>query len=188
MKIAVAITGASGSIYAKTLLDRLLESNDALDEVGIVISDNAKEVWEYELGNRNFEKYPFHFFDKKDFFAPFASGSSSYQALVICPCSMGTLGRIAAGMSDDLITRAADVMLKERRKLILIVRETPYNLVHLRNMTILTEAGAIICPASPSFYSKPQNFESLASTVTDRALTLAGLKIKSFKWQEHEID
>ncbi|MFN4123481.1 MAG: UbiX family flavin prenyltransferase [Flavobacteriales bacterium] len=184
MKIAVAITGASGSIYAKTLLDRLLSLGNKIEEVGVVMSDNAKDVWEYELGNRDFENYPFRFFDKKNFFAPFASGSSTYQALIVCPCSMGTLGRVATGMSDDLTTRAADVMLKERRKLVLVVRETPYNLVQLRNMTSLTEAGAIICPASPSFYSKPKDFESLAATVTDRALALAGIVVSGYRWQE----
>lgn len=184
MKIAVAITGASGSIYAKTLLDRLLSLGNKIEEVGVVMSDNAKDVWEYELGNRDFEKYPFRFFDKKNFFAPFASGSSTYKALIICPCSMGTLGRIAAGISDDLTTRSADVMLKERRKLVLVVRETPYNLVQLRNMTVLTEAGAVICPASPSFYSKPIDFEALAATVTDRALALAGIDVNGYRWQE----
>jgi flavin prenyltransferase len=95
---------------------------------------------------------------------------------------MGTMGRIAQGISDDLITRAADVCLKERRKLILVIRDTPYNLIHLRNMTALTEAGAIICPASPSFYSRPNNFEELALTVVDRAIDLAGLKQKTYRW------
>ena len=118
--------------------------------------------------------------------APFASGSSSYSALIICPCSMGTLGRIAAGISNDLITRAADVMLKERRKLILLTRDTPLNYVHIKNMETVTLAGGIICPASPSFYSRPKNFEELARTVTNRAVSLAGLEIKSFKWNEKD--
>jgi len=97
---------------------------------------------------------------------------------------MGTVGRIAAGMSNDLITRAADVMLKEHRKLICVVRETPYSLIHLHNMTALTEAGGIICPATPSFYSKPTNFEELAATVVNRALQLAGINTNSYRWQE----
>jgi 4-hydroxy-3-polyprenylbenzoate decarboxylase len=184
MKIAVAVTGASGSIYAKVLLDSLMNLSQQVTEVGVVMSDNAKDVWKYELGNSAFEKYPFRFFDKKDFFAPFASGSSTYQALIICPCSMGTMGRIAAGISDDLPTRAADVMLKERRKLVLVVRESPYNLIQLENMTRLAQSGAIICPASPSFYSKPKDFEALAATVTDRALSLAGINTSSYRWQE----
>jgi 4-hydroxy-3-polyprenylbenzoate decarboxylase len=184
MKIAVAVTGASGSIYAKVLLDSLMNLSQQVTEVGVVMSDNAKDVWKFELGNSEFEKYPFRFFDKKDFFAPFASGSSTYQALIICPCSMGTMGRIAAGISDDLPTRAADVMLKERRKLVLVVRESPYNLIQLENMTRLAQSGAIICPASPSFYSKPKDFEALAATVTDRALSLAGINTSSYRWQE----
>lgn len=182
MKIAIGVTGASGSIYARQLLKRLEALKDQLQEVGVVFSSNAKDVWEYELGNRDFENLPFKTYDRSDFFAPFASGSAGYDALIICPCSMGTMGRIAQGISDDLITRAADVCLKERRKLILVIRDTPYNLIHLRNMTALTEAGAIICPASPSFYSRPNNFEELALTVVDRAIDLAGLKQKTYRW------
>ena len=97
---------------------------------------------------------------------------------------MGTLGRIATGVSDDLITRAADVILKERRKLILVVRDTPYNLIHINNMKTVTEAGGIICPASPSFYSQPKSFEELAATVVDRALDLCGLPVKTFRWND----
>jgi flavin prenyltransferase len=182
MKIVIGVTGASGSIYARQLLKRLEALKDQLQEVGVVFSSNAKDVWEYELGNRDFENLPFKTYDRSDFFAPFASGSAGYDALIICPCSMGTMGRIAQGISDDLITRAADVCLKERRKLILVIRDTPYNLIHLRNMTALTEAGAIICPASPSFYSRPNNFEELALTVVDRAIDLAGLKQKTYRW------
>jgi 4-hydroxy-3-polyprenylbenzoate decarboxylase len=102
--------------------------------------------------------------------------------MIIIPCSMGTLGRIAQGSSNDLITRAADVVLKERRKLICVVRETPYNLIHIRNMETLTLAGGIICPATPSFYSKPQTIEAVAATVTDRVLDLAGFDISTFRW------
>lgn len=150
------------------------------------MSDNAREVWEFELGNKNYKKYPFTFFGKNDFNAPFASGSSSYSSLIVCPCSMGTLGRIAGGISNDLITRAADVMLKERRKLILLTRDTPLNYIHIKNMQTVTLAGGIICPATPSFYSKPKNFEELAATVTNRALSLAGLEVKGFKWNEKD--
>src|SRR5688572_18439767 len=140
MKIAVAVTGASGAIYAKVLLDKLLEVKTGTDEIGLVWSDNARTVWEHELGNADYKNYPFKVWEKNDFMAPFASGSAGYDMLIICPCSMGTAGRIAAGISNDLITRAADVMLKERRKLICVVRETPYNLIHLKNMTTITEA------------------------------------------------
>jgi 4-hydroxy-3-polyprenylbenzoate decarboxylase len=114
--------------------------------------------------------------------APFASGSAGYHALVVIPCSMGTLGRIAAGISDDLITRAADVQLKERRKLILVTRETPLNLIQIRNMATVTEAGGIICPATPSFYSLPTNMEELALTVVHRVVDLLGLNIDSYRW------
>jgi flavin prenyltransferase len=102
--------------------------------------------------------------------------------MIIVPCSMGTLGRIAAGMSNDLITRAADVILKERRKLICVVRDTPYNLVHIRNMETITLAGGIICPATPSFYSNPKTIEEVAATVVDRVLDLAGVDVKTFRW------
>ena len=181
-KIVVAITGASGSIYAKVLLDRLMHLRQQWNAIGVVMSDNAKMVWEYELGNRDFEKYPVTFYAKNDFMAPFASGSGQYNTMIIAPCSMGTLGRIASGLSDDLVTRAADVVLKERRKLILMVRDTPYNLLHIRNMETVTLAGGIICPATPSFYSRPASFEDLAATVVDRSLDLAGLNIKTYRW------
>jgi 4-hydroxy-3-polyprenylbenzoate decarboxylase len=184
MKIAVAITGASGSIYAKVLLDKLVQLKGQVKEVGLVWSDNAYTVWEHELEHKNYSSYPFKVWEKNDFMAPFASGSSSYEALIICPCSMGTIGRIAAGISNDLITRTADVMLKERRKLICVVRETPYNLIQLRNMTAVTEAGGIICPATPSFYSRPKTLEEAAYTVIHRVLHLAGINAEGYKWQE----
>ena len=184
MNIAVAVTGASGSIYAKVLLDRLQQMKTQVEKVDLVWSTNAHTVWQYELGNEDYAGYPFKVWDKNDFMAPFASGSSSYEGLIICPCSMGTMGRIAHGISNDLVTRAADVMLKERRKLICVVRETPYNLIQLRNMTAVTEAGGIICPASPSFYSRPQSFEALADTVVQRVLQLMGLQTNGFKWGE----
>jgi 4-hydroxy-3-polyprenylbenzoate decarboxylase len=184
MKVAIAVTGASGSIYAKVLLDKLSQLKGQVKEVGLVWSDNAYTVWEHELGNKDYSSYPFKVWEKSNFMAPFASGSSSYEALIICPCSMGTVGRIASGISNDLITRSADVMLKERRKLICVVRETPYSLVHLKNMTALTEAGAIICPATPSFYSKPQSLEEVAYTVIHRVLNLVGINTEGYKWQE----
>ncbi len=182
MRLVVAVCGASGAIYAKVLLDSLVAMQDQLDDVGLLFSDNAKDVWKYELGNEDYKKYSFRLYEKNDFTAPFASGSANYQAMIICPCSMGTLGRIASGISNDLITRAADVILKERRKLVLVTRDTPLNLIHIRNMELLTEAGGIICPASPSFYSRPATFEQLAATVTNRVLDLVGLKQSTWRW------
>ncbi|MEM7106352.1 MAG: UbiX family flavin prenyltransferase [Bacteroidota bacterium] len=184
-KIVVAVGGASGSIYAKVLLDKLNMLKDQTDNVGVVMSDNARFNWEYELGNKDYENYPFTFYGKMDFMAPFASGSAKYETMIVCPCSMGVLGRIASGVSDDLVTRAADVILKERRKLILIIRDTPYNLIHINNMKTVTEAGGIICPASPSFYSKPDTFEELVATVIDRVLDLAGFDLNTYRWSEN---
>lgn len=181
-KIAVAITGASGSIYAKLLLQKLEQLKDQVTELSLVMTDNAKQVWETELGDNTYNSFSAKYFSTKDFTAPFASGSAKYDAVIIVPCSMGTLGRIASGTSNDLITRGADVMLKERKKLILVIRDTPYNLVHIRNMEIVTLAGGIICPASPSFYSKPQTIEQAAATVVDRVIDLAGFDNTSFRW------
>jgi len=183
-KIIIAVTGASGSIYAKVLFDKLQKLSNQIEEIGVVMSDNAKFVWETELGNTDYRKLPFTFYEKQDFMAPFASGSANFKTMIICPCSMGTLGRISSGISNDLTTRAADVILKERRKLILVARETPLSLIHINNMKTITESGGIICPATPSFYSNPTSFEELASTVVDRVLTLAGLENNSFSWGE----
>ena len=183
-KIAIAITGASGSIYAKLMLQKLQNAGDQLQEVSVVISNNAKYVWQTEIGDESYNNFPFRYFEKTDFTAPFASGSAQYDALIIIPCSMGTLGRIAAGISNDLVTRGADVMLKERKKLILVIRDTPYNLIHIKNMEMVTLAGGIICPASPSFYSKPQTIEEATETVVNRVIDLVGIKNESFRWGE----
>jgi len=183
-KIIVGITGASGSIYAKVLLDKLKMFSNDIEKVGIVMSDNAKQVWEYELHNKDYNQYDFDFYDKNDFMAPFASGSAKYDTMIICPSSMGTLARVATGVSNDLMTRAADVILKERRKLIMVVRDTPFTLIHINNMKTVTEAGGIICPANPSFYSLPKSFEDLAATVVDRVLDLAGFDTKGYRWSE----
>jgi polyprenyl P-hydroxybenzoate and phenylacrylic acid decarboxylases len=181
-KIVLAITGASGSIYAKLLLEKLLMLKDQWEHLSVVMTDNARYVWDTELENTDYKSYDLPFYSQQDFSAPFASGSGNYNTMIIAPCSMGTLGRIATGISNDLITRAADVILKERRKLICMVRDTPYNLVHIRNMETITLAGGIICPATPSFYSKPKTMEQLAATVTDRILDLAGFRIDTFRW------
>ena len=181
-KIVIAITGASGSIYADLLIEKLALIKDQWEEVAVVFSENAKTVWKTELGNEDYQHISFPVFEKNDFNAPFASGSGQYDTMIIVPCSMGTLGRIANGVSGDLITRAADVILKERRKLICVARETPYNLIHIKNMESITLAGGIICPATPSFYSNPQSVEEVVSTVVDRVIDLAGMHVKTYRW------
>ena len=181
-KIVVAITGASGSVYPKILLQKLVAKKDTWTDLAVVMTSNAREVWKTELGNEDYDQLPVLFFGQQDFTAPFASGSGQYDTMIIIPCSMGTMGRIAGGISNDLITRAADVILKERRKLICVVRDMPYNLIHIRNMETITLAGGIICPATPSFYSKPTSLEEVAATVVDRVLDLAGINNTSFRW------
>ena len=198
-KIVVAVTGASGSIYAKVLFDKLQKlsargGKNQLNNVGVVFSNNAKDIWEIEIGDKSYNNIPFTPLDRhptgftiyeiNNFNAPFASGSARFETMIICPCSMGTLAKIANGISDNLITRAADVILKERKNLILITRETPLNIIHINNMKSITEAGGIICPACPSFYSKPSDIHELASTVIDRALDLAGFEINAYRWNE----
>jgi 4-hydroxy-3-polyprenylbenzoate decarboxylase len=187
-RIILAVTGASGAVYAKVLLDKLVRLKDQIDQVGLVLSDNALDVWRHELGNEDYRQYPFTRYGKNDFTAPFASGSARFGTMIICPCSMGTLGRIAAGISNDLTTRAADVILKERRRLILVTRDTPLSLVHINNMKTVTEAGGIICPASPSFYSRPSGTEEIAATVADRVIDLAGLDQESYRWGDKLSD
>ncbi|WP_428331445.1 UbiX family flavin prenyltransferase [Mucilaginibacter sp.] len=184
-KIVVAITGASGSIYAKLLIEQLQKLSTQIDEVAVVMSDNAKDVWRFELDNEDYNNFPYKIYSKTDFMAPFASGSARFDTMVIVPCSMGTLGRIASGISDDLISRAADVMLKERRRLILVARDTPFNLIHIRNMQTVTEAGGIICPAVPSYYSRPKTVEEVAMTVVNRIIDLIGLENESYRWGAH---
>lgn len=181
-KIVVAVTGASGSIYAQRLLAGLQRLPQDQLQVGVVLSKNAYDVWQWELGSQ--PDIPYKVYGKDDFMAPFASGSARYTDMVIIPCSMGTLGRIAHGFSDDLITRAADVMLKERRRLICVVRDTPLSLIHIENMRTVTLAGGIILPAAPSFYSRPTDFAALADTVVHRVLDLMGLSADTYRWGE----
>lgn len=181
-KILIAISGASGAIYPKLLIDKVLKIKDQWEELSVVMSTNAQHIWTTELGNEDFKHLPVKFYQKNDFSAPFASGSAKYNIMIVAPCSMGTLSRIASGISNDLVTRAADVILKERRKLVLMLRETPYSLIHIKNMETITLAGGIICPATPSFYSKPETIEEAAMTVVDRLLDIAGLDIASYRW------
>jgi 4-hydroxy-3-polyprenylbenzoate decarboxylase len=185
-KIILAITGASGAPYAKNLLERLISLKNRPAEIAVIFSDTAKEIWIHETGGEISIGLPAKSYNNDSYFAPFASGSSSYDTMIICPASMGTIGRIANGTSDDLIARAADVVLKERRKLIVVPREAPYNLIHIRNMETLTLAGAIICPASPSFYSNPSSIEDLIRTVTDRVISLAGFEADTYRWMEND--
>ena len=184
-KIVLAITGASGSIYAKKLLEKLRQLKNPPEEIAVILSDTAKEIWLAETGEKFKAEYPAKEYSNKSFHAPFASGSSTYDTMIICPSSMGTLGRIANGTSDDLTARAADVMLKEKRRLIIVPREAPYNLIHIENMKLLTLAGAVICPASPSFYSNPASIDELVMTVIDRIIDLAGFENDSFRWMEN---
>jgi len=180
-QIIIAVTGASGSIYAQKFINHVLAFSDY--SISLIFSETAKKVWEYELSTQlPTASERIKIFSNNDFFAAPASGSAGYSYMVVIPCSMGTLGRIAHGVSIDLIGRAADVMLKERKKLILVPRELPYNLIHLRNMTQITEAGGIILPASPSFYAHPQNIEQLIETVTDRILQIIDILKPTFRW------
>jgi len=185
-KIVLAITGASGSIYAQKLLEKLQKVQTPPEEVAVVFSETAREIWFAETGKKFTPEGFAKEYDNSTFYAPFASGSSQYDTMIICPASMGTTGRIANGTSDDLIARTADVMLKERRRLILVPREAPYSLIHINNMKTLTLAGAIICPASPSFYSNPVTINDLVMTVVDRIIDLSGFDNKSFRWMGND--
>ena len=185
-KIILAVTGASGSVYALRLLEKLGKLEEKPDETAVVFSDRGKEIWEYETGKKFSAGSGIREYSNADFYAPFASGSSDYGTMIICPSSMGMIGRIANGTADDLISRAADVILKERRKLIIVPRETPYNLIHIRNLEKLTLAGAVICPASPSFYSLPKTLDDLVMTVVDRIIDLAGFKSDTFRWSMND--
>lgn len=181
MKIVVAITGASGSIYARLTLEALLRAPE-VEHIALVYSDTAHAVVDYENVDIP-ESDKIKVYDNQNLFAPPASGSAAYDAMVVVPSSVGTMGRIAQGLSQTLIERAADVMLKERRRLLLVVRETPYSLIHLRNMTALTEAGAIIVPASPSFYSHPTTIDEACMTVVERVVALLGICQPHYVWQ-----
>ncbi len=181
MKIIVAVTAASGAIYARQLLEQLVTSPQ-VENISLILSTNAEAVAETE-GVTLPESDKITRYANDNLFAAPASGSARWDAMVIVPSSVGTVGRVASGVSQTLIERAADVMLKERRRLVVVVRETPLSLIHLRNMTTLTEAGAIVLPASPSFYSRPTDIEELCSTVTERIVSLLGIDAPHFEWQ-----
>lgn len=184
MRVVVAITGASGSIYARLTIEALLRSHE-VEHIALVFSDTARKVVAFEGVEIPVDER-ISLYDNHDLFAPVASGSAAYDAMVVVPSSVGTLGRIAHGLSQTLIERAADVMLKERRRLLLVVREAPYSLIHLRNMTALTESGAIIVPASPSFYSHPATIEEACQTVVERVVALLGIEQPHYVWRGDE--
>jgi flavin prenyltransferase len=184
-KIVLAVTGASGALYSLKLLEKLQQLKSPPEEIAVIFSDTAREIWEAETGQKYIAAFPAKEYGNKSFYAPFASGSSQFDTMIICPASMGAIGRIANGTSDDLVARSADVMLKERRRLILVPREAPYNLIHIKNLMAVTEAGAIVCPASPSFYSNPKTIDDLVMTVVDRIVDLAGFDSNGFRWMEN---
>lgn len=190
-RLFVAISGASGVIYAKRFLEGVAES---YDRVYLTASENSVSILRDELGLVELDDIipqgqgsRFMVLDPNDIGAPPASGSHEYDGMVVVPCSMGTVGRIAAGVSTDLVTRAADVCLKERRKLILVVREAPLSLIHLKNLTALAEAGAIILPAAPAFYHGPKSVDDLVDFVADRILRQLGVEKRLINgWHEGE--
>lgn len=181
MKLVIAGTGASGAIYLQRLLDKI---DASAHEVHLILSPYAKQVIHDEI-DELIVPVGVHQHGDKTMNVPFASGSARFDAMVVCPCSMGTLARIAAGTGDSTILRAADVFLKERRKLIIVPRETPWNLIHARNVCTVIEAGALVMPASPGFYSRPKTIAELADTVVDRILDQLGLPVDgAFRWEE----
>lgn len=181
MKLVIAATGASGSIYLQRLLDQI---EPTAHEIHLVMSGHAKQVAKHELGSLKIPKGIAQH-SENDLNVPFVSGSAKFDAMVIAPCSMATIGRIASGSSDTALLRAADVFLKERRKLILVPRETPWNLIHARNVTTLLEAGAVVLPAIPSFYSRPTSVIDLVDTVIWRILDQIGLpSSRAYRWAD----
>jgi len=181
MKLVIAATGASGAIYLQRLLDQI---DRAAHEIHLVMSTHARQVAKQELGTFKIPKSIAHH-SENDLNVPFVSGSARFDAMVIVPCSMATLGRIASGSSESALVRAADVFLKERRKLILVPRETPWNLIHARNVVTLLEAGAIVLPAIPSFYSRPSSLVDVVDTVVWRILDQIGLpNPRAYRWQD----
>jgi 4-hydroxy-3-polyprenylbenzoate decarboxylase len=183
VKLVIAATGASGTIY----LQRLLEQVDcAANQVHLVMSAHAKQVAAQEVDNF---KIPSGILQhaENDLNVPFVSGSAKFDAMVVVPCSMATLGRIASGSSDSALLRAADVFLKERRKLVLVPRETPWNLIHARNVVTLLEAGAVVLPAIPSFYSRPVSLNDVVDTVVWRILDQIGLpSARAYRWADEK--
>jgi 4-hydroxy-3-polyprenylbenzoate decarboxylase len=174
VKIVIGVGGASGSPYAKRLLDFLAREGPAAGvSVDLVFTTTARQIWAHEIGSP--PDYPFRAWKNRDLTAPFASGSAGYDAMAIVPCSAAGLARVAYGVSSDLMGRAADVMLKERKRLVLLLRETPISLIHARAIAQAVEAGAFVMPASPSFYSQPRTIDALVDTVVSRVLDRLGI-------------
>jgi len=180
--VVLAVTGASGAIYARRFLERTSSLPDVA--VHLLMTDTAREIWQHELGEGAVAG-TFSLLDNRRFDSPFCSGSAAADAMVVMPCSMGAMARIAAGTADDAVARIADVQLKERRPLILVPRETPLSLIHLRNMVALTEAGAIIAPAAPGFYTRPDSLDTLVDAFVARILQLSGLAPmdETYRWK-----
>ena len=185
MKLILGITGASGAIYAKRIIE-ILSKRKLAGKIKIVFTDAGKQVWTHEIKDMKISEIPFEVYDNKNFFVDIASGSSGYDAMIVCPCSMGTMAKIANGIADNLLTRAADVMLKENKKLIIVPREMPYNLTHIKNMEKLFLNGAKICPASPSFYSLPGSIDDLVNSVVQKVLNLAGFDVSFYQWKSEK--
>ena len=185
-KIVVAITGASGMIYAQSLLKKMSQKDigSQLSDVALIVSENVNGIWNNEINSGTISDFVFPVYKNNNFYVPFASGSSAYDVMIIIPCSMGTLGRIASGISENLVGRTADVMFKERKKIIFVTREMPLSIIHINNMKTVTEAGGIICPASPTFYNEPTNIEELTDTVVERVLDLAGFEQSAKRWKQ----
>ena len=180
-KIIIAITGASGSIYAKRLIEKLEKHSAQIKNLEIVFSDAGKQVWDFEI-NETLKLNNFRIFENTNLFSPIASGSAKYDTMVVIPCSMGTVGRIANGISNDLISRAADVIIKERKKLIIVPRETPFSAIHLNNLKIISDVGGLVIPAIPSFYHKPKTITDLVDTVVDKVIEHIGFNSNSKEW------
>ena len=183
MKIILGITGASGAIYAKRLIQHLEKNQEKFSELSIIFTEAGRKVWNFEVNDLKISDLPFSVYENENLFAPMASGTAGYDTMIVCPCSMGTMAKIANGIADNLLTRSADVMLKENKNLIIVPRETPLNAIHINNMYKLTQSGAKICPAMPSFYSKPQTINSLVDTVIQKIFALAKIDIKFFDWK-----
>ncbi len=177
-RLVVGITGASGAIYAARALQFLRDETSI--EVDVVFSKTGRVVWQHEIGTDP-SAYGYRIWNPGDFTAPFASGSARVDGMLVVPCSVGSAARIAHGLSTDLVGRAADVMLKERRPLVLVVRETPFSLIHLRNLTQLAEAGAVVMPASPGFYHQPKTIEELVDHLVARCFDRLGIDNELFR-------
>lgn len=181
-KLLIAVTGASGQIYAKRIIEIAIENGH---KVNVIFTQTAQQVWQDELDNLPLPQQDI-LIDNNSYYHKYASGSNPADAMIIIPCTMGTAARVANGLSSDLICRAADVMLKERLPLVIVPRESPFNLIHLTNLTKLSQAGAIIAPASPSFYTKPESIEEMADQLCKRVLNIAGVETPIKRFNSHQ--